>query len=99
MVKARAILLIGAPLTASLVFCLADKKNHICFRALNSNKYGMVTVEELERCYDSPEEKFKYADLEKDGKLAHDKHHSTLWSMAHRRKGRSVLSKAVQHLV
>jgi Ca2+-binding EF-hand superfamily protein len=78
-IKTTAIILTGFLVTASVGFGLADeKKDHICFRILDSNKDGMVTFQEFERFYDDAREEFNEADVDKDGKLTHDEYHNTL---------------------
>ena len=77
--KKRAILLIAIFLTSSVALCLADEnKDHVCFRVLDSNKDGMVTLQEFERFYENDKEKFNEADVDKDGKLTHDEYHNIL---------------------
>ena len=77
--KKRAILFIGIFLTSSVALCLADEsKDHVCFRALDSNKDGMVTPQEFEQVYKNDKEKFNKADVNKDGKLTHDEYHNIL---------------------
>jgi uncharacterized protein YxeA len=57
-------------------FCLAnEKKNHICFRIVDSNKDGEVTFQEFEKYFGNDNERFKEADLDKNGKLSHDEYH------------------------
>ena len=50
------------------------KKDHVCFRVLDSNKDGLVTFQEFEKFYGSEEEKFHEADKDEDGKLTHEYH-------------------------
>ena len=52
--------------------------DHICFRAIDSNKDGSVTLQEFEKFFENGKEKFNEADLDKDGKLSHDEYHSML---------------------
>ena len=60
----------------SATFCLAnDKKNHPCFRIVDSDKNGEVTFQEFEKFFGNDNEKFKEADLDKNGKLSHDEYH------------------------
>ena len=50
MKKTSAILLITIFLTSSVALCLAnEKKDHVCFRALDSNEDDMVTFQEFEK--------------------------------------------------
>jgi len=61
---------------ASAKFCLADeKKNHTCFRIVDTNKDGKVTFQEFEKFFGNDIERFKAADLDKNGKLTHDEYH------------------------
>jgi Ca2+-binding EF-hand superfamily protein len=64
---------------ASANFCAAnEKKNHTCFRIVDSNKDGEITFEEFEKFFGNNHEKFKEADLDKNGKLSHDEYHELL---------------------
>ncbi len=79
MKKTSAILLITIFLTSSVALCLAnEKKDHVCFRVLDSNKDGMVTFQEFEKFYGNDKEKFNDADMDEDGKLTHDEYHDIL---------------------
>ena len=61
---------------ASVNFCLAnEKKDHICFRIVDSNKDGEVTYQEFEKYFGKDNERFEEADLDKNGKLSHDEYH------------------------
>ena len=55
-----------------------EKKDHICFRALDADQDDRVTLEEFEKHYGSEEAKFKAADADQDGKLTHDEYHDLL---------------------
>ena len=73
MVKKMTILLIGIIVFSSIPHALADEnKDHVCFRALDENQDGEVTLQEFERFYKNADEKFKAADADRDGKLTHD---------------------------
>jgi hypothetical protein len=66
-------------LTASVAFSWADeKRDHVCFRVLDSNKDGVVTYQEFEKIYGDAKEKYDNADLNNDGKLTHDEYHDLL---------------------
>ena len=79
MKKTSAILLITIFLTSSVALCLAnEKKDHVCFRVLDSNKDDMVTFPEFEKFYGNDKEKFNDADMDEDGKLTHDEYHNIL---------------------
>ena len=79
MKKISAILLITIFLTSSVALCLAyEKKDHVCFRVLDSNKDDMVTFQEFEKFYGNDKEKFNEADMDEDGKLTHDEYHNIL---------------------
>ena len=61
------------------VFAAADEnKDHVCFRALDANQDGLVTLQEFERVYKDAADRFKAADADKDGKLTHDEYHDSL---------------------
>ncbi len=66
---------------------LADeKKDHVCFRILDSDKDGTVTYAEFEKVYGDKKEKFKEADTDDDGKLTHAEYHFLLGHGASSRK-------------
>jgi hypothetical protein len=59
--------------------CWADeKKDHICFKILDSKEDGMVTFQEYEKYFGNDKQKFNEADLDKDGQLTHDEYHNLL---------------------
>jgi len=59
--------------------CLAnEKKNHTCFRIVDSDKDGEVTFQEFEKFFGKDHERFKEADLDKNGTLSHDEYHELL---------------------
>lgn len=79
MQKRMVLLLIIIFLASSVILCLADeKKDHVCFRVLDSNKDGLVTFQEFEKFYGNEEEKFHEADNDADGKLTHEEYHNIL---------------------
>ena len=60
-------------------FAMADEnKDHVCFRALDANQDGQVTLQEFEQVYKDAADRFKAADADKDGKLTHDEYHDSL---------------------
>ena len=60
-------------------FCLAnEKKNHPCFRIVDSNKDGEDTFQEFAKFFGNDNERLKEADLDKNGKLSHDEYHKLL---------------------
>ena len=60
-------------------FCQAEEqRDHICFRVLDANGDGVVTLTEFERHYGKSEEKFNSADTDRDGQLTHDEYHVSL---------------------
>ncbi|MDH3357128.1 MAG: EF-hand domain-containing protein [Desulfobacteraceae bacterium] len=60
-------------------FSLAnEKKNHTCFRIVDSNKDGEITFQEFEKFFGNDTERFKKADLNKNGRLSHDEYHELL---------------------
>ncbi|MGD8701114.1 MAG: EF-hand domain-containing protein [Desulfosarcina sp.] len=66
-------------LTAAVGFSSADeKRDHVCFRVLDSNKDGVVTYPEFEKIYSDEKDKYDAADLDNDGKLTHDEYHDLL---------------------
>ena len=79
MKKTVTVMLIFILLTSSAALSLADeKKDHVCFRVLDSNKDGEVTFKEFEKFYENENEKFKDADKDEDGKLTHEEYHNIL---------------------
>ena len=79
MKKSIATILITCVLTTMTALCWAEgKKDHVCFRVLDSDKNGRVTFREFEKVYGHDEEKFKEADVDKDGQLTHDEYHHLL---------------------
>ena len=77
--KASTALLILFLLISTVAFCLADeKKDHACFRALDSDQDDMVTFQEFEKAYGNDRQKFNDADMDEDGKLTHDEYHEFL---------------------
>ena len=66
-------------LTVSAVPAGADEtKDHVCFRALDTDKDGLVTLEEFARHYGDDEAQFRAADTDRDGRLTHDEYHDLL---------------------
>ena len=60
-------------------FCQANEsKDHICFRTLDINQDGVVTMQEFEQHYGKNEGQFNAADANQDGKLTHDEYHISL---------------------
>lgn len=79
MKKAIAMFFMNIFIIFPAILCGADEqKDHVCFRAIDSNKDGSVTFQEFEKFFENEEEKFNKADLDKDGKLSHDEYHNTL---------------------
>jgi hypothetical protein len=77
--KTLALLLMGIFVLSSGSLVVADEnKDHICFRALDANQDGEVTLQEFERFYKDAADRFKAADADKDGKLNHDEYHDSL---------------------
>ena len=74
-----------ASIVAALFFLLLssftqadEQRDHICFRVLDANGDGVVTLNEFERHYGKSEEKFNSADTDRDGQLTHDEYHVSL---------------------
>ncbi len=55
-----------------------ETKDHICFRALDADRDGLVTLAEFEKHYGKDEARFKAADTDQDGNLTHDEYHELL---------------------
>ena len=79
MKKSIATVLITTFLITSAALCRADeKKDHVCFRVLDSNKDGLVTYQEFTKIYGDDREAFNKADEDKDSQLTHDEYHTML---------------------
>ena len=77
--KIWVIFIIASFLNVSTSLCWADeKKDHVCFRILDSDEDGMVTFQEYEKYFGKDKAKFNEADLDKDGQLTHDEYHNLL---------------------
>ena len=73
------ILLTALMITSSAALGLAgETKDHICFRVLDTNGDGVVTLSEFEAHYGQSAEKFKAADADQNGELTHDEYHVSL---------------------
>ena len=77
--KPLTVLLLGIFVLFSLSLSLADEsEGHVCFRALDENQDGQVTLQEFERVYKHAVDRFEAADADKDGKVTHDEYHDSL---------------------
>ena len=77
--KRIVILLLGICIVFSGSLALAgENKDHVCFRVLDANQDGQVTMQEFEQVYKDDADRFKAADADKDGKLTHDEYHDSL---------------------
>ena len=66
------LLVMGSPAPAD------ENKGHVCFRALDADQDGQVTLQEFERFYKDAVDRFEAADADKDGKLTHEEYHDSL---------------------
>ena len=72
-------ILIALVLTVFAIPGGADEtKDHVCFRVLDTDKDGLVTLEEFARHYGDDEDRFRAADADRDGRLTHDEYHELL---------------------
>ncbi len=55
-----------------------EKADHICFRRIDANQDGKVTMKEFAVHYGEDEKTFKAADSNTDGYLTHDEYHDML---------------------
>lgn len=55
-----------------------EKVDHICFRRIDADRDGKVTLKEFAVHYEAGEGKFKAADSNKDGVLTHEEYHDFL---------------------
>ena len=77
--KLCAIFIVASFLNVTTFSCWADeKRDHICFRIVDSNKDGVVTFQEYEKYFGNDKPKFNEADSDKDGLLTHDEYHNLL---------------------
>ena len=77
--KSIVVMLVGIFVLVSGSLGVADEnKDHVCFRALDANQDGEVTLEEFERFYKDAADRFKAADADQDGTLTHDEYHDSL---------------------
>jgi len=77
--KIWVVFVIASLFTVTAPSCWADeKKDHICFRTLDSDQDGTVTFREYEKYFGNDKAKFNEADLDKDGQLTHDEYHNLL---------------------
>ena len=77
--KIWATAILALMLTVSAVPIGAEEtKDHVCFRALDTDKDGRVTFEEFAQHYGEDEARFRAADADRDGRLTHDEYHDLL---------------------
>lgn len=59
--------------------CLgSEKKDHVCFRLIDADKDGIVTLKEFTKVFGDNQLKFEEVDLNEDGQLSHDEYHQAL---------------------
>ena len=77
--RSLALISIAAVMVFSAGVALADEsRDHVCFRALDANRDGEVTLQEFEKHFENDRESFDKADRNKDGRLTHDEYHDML---------------------
>ena len=85
MKKCFAMVLVVVCLALPASMGLADeKRDHICFRTLDTDKDGLVTLQEFEEFYGNDPAAFKAADADQDGALTHDEYQALLGHGANR---------------
>ena len=63
----------------SNMYCLAkEEKDHICFRTVDEDSDGKVTLEEFMKAFGDNKDKFEAIDRNNDGNLTHDEYHQSL---------------------
>ena len=63
----------------SNTFCLGnEKRDHICFRLVDADKDGIVTLQEFTKIFSDEKLKFEEVDQNNDGKLSHDEYHQAI---------------------
>ena len=55
-----------------------ENREHVCFRTLDANQDGVVSLEEFAGHYGDDRKRFDAADTDKDGQLTHDEYHAML---------------------
>ena len=55
-----------------------EKADHICFRRIDADRDGKVTLKEFAVHYGTDEARFKAADSNEDGHLTHEEYHDFL---------------------
>ena len=55
-----------------------DRAGHICFRRIDADQDGKVSLKEFAVYYGEDKDKFKAADTDGDGRLTHDEYHDFL---------------------
>ena len=55
-----------------------ENQDHVCFRALDTDRDGQVTFAEFATHYGPDEARFQAADADRDGRLTHDEYHNFL---------------------
>ncbi len=59
-----------------------EKEGHVCFRSVDADKNGIVTLKEFTKIFGDDggddKEKFEEVDLNDDGNLSHDEYHQAL---------------------
>ena len=79
MQKTALILWFVISLVIPTAYCAAAEKNdHVCFRSLDTDNDGLVTLDEFAVVFENAEETFKAADADKDGRLTHEEYHDLL---------------------
>ena len=79
MIRIFAIALLALWLAAPAVLSLADEnRGHVCFRVVDGNHDGRVTLDEFAVVYGQDAEPFRQADVDGDGTLTHDEYHAFL---------------------
>jgi Ca2+-binding EF-hand superfamily protein len=72
------LILVSGLILSSIPCGAEEKKDHVCFRALDTDKDGRVSFEEFAAHYGNDEARFNAVDADKDGKLTHDEYHDFL---------------------
>ena len=54
------------------------EKDHICFRTVDKDSDGKVTLEEFIKAFGDNKDKFEAIDQDNDGNLTHDEYHQSL---------------------
>ena len=66
-------------IVAATALCFGDgHKHHVCFKAIDADKDGVVTYLEFRQFLGDDKSKYDEIDLDDNGTLSHDEYHKSL---------------------